>query len=48
MNGPAGRRNADEAMSEDEFIANMLKESMGQDEDEVPNIAARRGCERSG
>ena len=40
MNGPAGRRNADEAMSEDEFIANMLKESMGQDEDEVPNIAA--------
>ena len=40
MNGPAGRRNADDAMSEDEFIANMLKESMGQDEDEVPNIAA--------
>ena len=40
MNGPAGRRNADEAMPEDEFIANMLKESMGQDEDEVPNIAA--------
>ena len=40
MNGPAGRRNANEAMSEDEFIANMLKESMGQDEDEVPNIAA--------
>ena len=40
MNGPAGRRNADEAMSDDEFIANMLKESMGQDEDEVPNIAA--------
>ena len=40
MNGPAGRRNADEAMSEDEFIANMLKESMGQDEDEVPNSAA--------
>ena len=40
MNGPAGRRNADEAMSEDEFIVNMLKESMGQDEDEVPNIAA--------
>ena len=40
MNGPAGRRNAEEAMSEDEFIANMLKESMGQDEDEVPNIAA--------
>ena len=40
MNGPAGRRNADEAMSEDEFIANMIKESMGQDEDEVPNIAA--------
>ena len=34
MNGPAGRRNADEAMSEDEFIANMLKESMGQDEDD--------------
>ena len=40
MNGPAGRRNADEAMSEDEFIANMLNESLGQDEDEVPNIAA--------
>ena len=40
MNGPAGRRNADDAMSEDEFIANMLKESMGQDEDEVPNIVA--------
>ena len=30
MNGPAGHRNTDDAMSEDEFIANMLKESMGQ------------------
>ena len=45
MNGPAGRRNTDDAMSEDEFIANMLKESMGQDEDEVPNIAAVEDAE---
>ena len=45
MNGPAGHRNTDDAMSEDEFIANMLKESMGQDEDEIPNIAAVEDAE---
>ena len=39
LNGPAGRKeeSSDDSMSEDEFIAKLLKESIGEDED-VPSV----------
>lgn len=39
LNGPAGRKEepSDDSMSEDEFIAKLLKESIGEDED-VPSV----------
>lgn len=41
MNGPAGRKEeaSDDSMSEDEFIAKLLRESIGEDEEEeVPPV----------
>ncbi|MGO4947895.1 hypothetical protein ACTQ50_16250 [Blautia sp. Sow4_E7] len=40
FNGPAGRKEepSDDSMSEDEFIAKLLKESIGEDEDVPPVI----------
>ncbi|MGO5543887.1 tetratricopeptide repeat protein [Blautia sp. HCP3S3_H10_1] len=47
MNGPAGRKeeSSDDSMSEDEFIAKLLKESIGEDEDVPPVIEEEAGEE---